>query len=102
MRSVEVGAVHHHLGACQRVQQRRQVQVGERVDEFVGAGQSHLHQADLFVVAVQAVGLGVDADAVRSRDARGEGGERGLGLDHGAGTLPQGGGRMEHECCWTA
>ena len=88
---VEVGAVHHQFGARQRVEQRRQVDVGQRIDQLVGSGQADLHQADLLVVAMQAVGLGVYADTIRGGDASGEIGQRGLRLNHGgAGTLPQG------------
>ena len=82
--------MHHQLGSRQRVQQRGQVEIGERVDELVGVGESDLHQADLLVVAVQAVGLGVHAGAIGGGDAGGEIGQSGLSLNHGgAGTLPQ-------------
>ena len=65
---VEVGAVHHQLGSRQHIEQRSQIEVGQRIDQFVGVGQAHLYEAHLLVVAVQAVGLRVHADAVRRGD----------------------------------
>ena len=58
---IEVGAVHDDFGTRQRVQQRRQVEVGQRIDEFIGVRKPDLHQTDSLAVTVQAVGLGVDA-----------------------------------------
>ena len=46
-----------------------------------------LNQADLLAIAVQAVGLGVDAEAGRLGDSRDELGQRYRGLNHGTGTL---------------
>ena len=48
---VEVGAVHHQLGSRQRIEQRSQIEVGQRIDQFVGVCQAHLYEADLLVVA---------------------------------------------------
>ena len=45
---------------------------GQRVDEEEAVGRADLHEADLFVVAVQAVSLGIEADDLMRVEAGGE------------------------------
>ena len=62
---VVVGAVHEQFLPLERLEQRRDFQRGEGVDQHIRAGEADLQQAQFFRIRVQAVGFRVEADPVR-------------------------------------
>ena len=62
---VVVGAVHEQFLPLERLEQRRDFQRGEGVDQHIHAAEADLLQAQFFRIRVQAVGFRVEADPVR-------------------------------------
>jgi hypothetical protein len=60
----------------------RDVRELQRVDDVVGLAVGELHEAELLLVVVEGVRLGIDADDRRSAKLLDEGGERVVVLDH--------------------
>ncbi len=66
---------------AERVEERRQVQVSQRVDELVSVVQADLHEAEPLRERVEAVCLCVESDPLNATEGEDELFEGGGGLD---------------------
>ena len=100
---VVVRAMHPDLGPVESVDQRPHVLDGDGIDQREPAADSELDEAELFLVVMQTVGLGVDEAGVDLAgidlgfDRADEFPERVLGVDPGMSLLSHGAGRRLFE-----
>ena len=64
------------------VGQRHQIEAGQRIDQVIVAAKTQLHEAKLFEITVQTIGLRIDRDAVDPFQLWKELGELGICRDH--------------------
>jgi len=72
----------HNLFRRERVRERPELQIGQRIDQIIVAGNADLDQAKLFEIAMQTVRLRVDRDTVGCLQLREELGELGVSLNN--------------------
>ena len=79
---IVIRAVHDQLVRVERVQQRIEIDAGERVNQAVAGGGADLDQADLFGIGVQAVGFGVERQPGGGLEVGQKGGQLCVGVNH--------------------
>jgi hypothetical protein len=68
--------------ALKDIEERLEVDAGERVDEFIACWGGGLEEANLFGVGVETVGFGIEGQPGRRSDARGEFGQFYVVINH--------------------
>lgn len=81
---IVVGPVQDQVVPVKNLEQRLQVETGQRIDENVFAREADLDQAEFLRIGVEAVGLRVDGDPGGLGKLWENGGELRFGIDHGA------------------
>src|SRR5438094_169099 len=79
---VVVSAVQNEISAPQRLQKRGKIQRCKRVNQFIGARQTDLDEAELFRIRVQTVGFRVERQPVRRANARQQSSELVIAVNH--------------------
>ncbi len=67
---IEIHPLQHDLLLGERGAKRLQIDRRERIDQVILAVERELNEAELFKIAVQAVGLGIDRDALERAEPR--------------------------------
>ena len=79
---IEVRALEHNLFRRERAGERREIHVGQRINQVIVPGNANLDQAKFFEITMETVGLGIDGDAVDVIQFRKQFLKVGVGLDH--------------------
>ena len=67
---IEIHSLQHNFALGERSAERLQIERCERIDQHVLAIEGQLDETQLFEIAVQTVGLGIDGDAIELAQPR--------------------------------
>jgi len=79
---IKIHSLENNLLVCEQRAERLEIDSGERIDQNIFAVEGELNEAELFEIAVQTVGLGVDRDALEMTQAGKKPLELCVGSDH--------------------